>query len=68
MQHYRQHEFWVELGEYAGGGQSGAWCSGTDRQFVTTVQAPSPSVAENMIMAQYGGPDRCRVSFRGYKD
>lgn len=68
MQNYRGHKFWVELGEYAGGGTNGAWTSNTSRQFYQVVQAPSPSIAESMIMGQYGGPERCRVSFQGYQD
>ena len=66
--YYRGHKFWVELGQYAGGGTSGGWQSSSDRCFHQVVQAPNSVVAESMIMGQYGGPERCRIIFQGYED
>lgn len=55
----------VECGEYSMGGTDGAWMSSTDRQFYTTVNAQYPSMAVTIAEAQYGGPERCRVTFLG---
>jgi len=61
----RQYKIRVEIGEYAGGGTDGAWMSSTDRQFYTVVTAQYPSDATRIAEAQYGGQERCRITFLG---
>jgi hypothetical protein len=57
----KPYRVWVELGEY----QGSSWCSSTDKQFETIVNAWYPQKAVEIAEAQYGGPNRCRVNYRG---
>ena len=61
----RSFKFYVEIGHYAGGGTNGAFMSSTSQQFEVVVQAKFSQDAERMVKAQYGYPERCRVSYRG---
>ena len=62
MQSYRVY---VEVGSYAGEGTSGAFQTESLRQFETVVNAQTSSDAVRIAEAQYGGQERCRVTFRG---
>lgn len=66
----KSYRVYVEIGEYYGGydpmmGGQGAWTSNTSQQFETIVQATDPSTATRMAQAQFGGPARCHVVYRG---
>ena len=37
----------------------------TDQQFETVVACRNPDEGRRMVEAQYGGPRRCRVTWRG---
>jgi hypothetical protein len=58
-----QHKFRIEVGEYIGG--SGAWTSSTDKVFDTVIACRSINDGRRMLEAQWGGPDRARVSWMG---
>jgi len=62
MQSYRVY---VEVGFYHGGGTSGAFQTESLRQFETVVNAQTSGDAVRIAEAQYGGQERCRVTFRG---
>ena len=62
MQSYRVY---VEVGSYAGEGTSGAFQTESLSQFETVVNAQSSGDAVRIAEAQYGGQERCRVTFRG---
>jgi len=59
------HRVFIEVGYYAGGGTDGAFISETINHFETTVNANSSGDAVRIAMAQFGGQDRCRVTYRG---
>ncbi len=59
-----RHKFWVEVGEYFNG-NSGSWTTNSSNQFETIVECRNPNEGERMVQAQYGGPQRCRVNWRG---
>lgn len=59
------HRVFVEVGYYAGGGTNGAFISETNNHFETTIQASDNGMAIRMVMAQFGGQERCRVTYRG---
>jgi hypothetical protein len=59
MQTFRVY---VELGYYLGG--NGAWMSSTRDQFETTITAQHWAEAEKIALAQYGGPEKCKVRVR----
>ena len=54
----------ITIGRYAGGGTSGAFLSESSGQFDTVVKARTESDAMRVAQAQYGGQERCRVTFR----
>jgi hypothetical protein len=62
MQSYRVY---VEVGSYTSEGTSGAFQTESFRQFETVVNAQSSGDAVRIAEAQYGGSERCRVTFRG---
>jgi hypothetical protein len=62
MQSYRVY---VEVGSYTSEGTSGAFLTESLRQFETVVNAQSSGDAVRIAEAQYGGPERCRITFRG---
>ena len=59
------HRVYVEVGYYAGGSTSGAFITESLNQFETTVTANSSGDAVRIAQAQFGGQDRCRVTYRG---
>jgi hypothetical protein len=59
------HRVYVEVGYYAGGGTDGAFMTESLNQFETTVSANSSGDAVRIAMAQFGGQERCRVTYRG---
>lgn len=61
----KQYRVYVECGYYYGGGTDGAWCSSTDQMFETIVSAAWPQKAVEIAQAQFGGPTKCHVTFRG---
>lgn len=61
----KRYKIRVEVGAYVGGGTNGAWESSTDKVFYTEVAARFPNDAVAMCEAQYGGQERCRVTFLG---
>jgi hypothetical protein len=61
----KRYKVRIEVGEYYGGGTNGAWTSSTDKVFYTEVMARWPQDAVNMCEAQYGGQERCRVTYLG---
>ena len=58
-----RHKFYIEIGERYNG--TGAWTTNTQNQFETVVECRNANEGERMVQAQYGGPDRCRVIWRG---
>ena len=58
-----QFKFRIEIGEYMGG--SGAWMSSTDKMFETVNSARNSDEAKRMLEAQFGGPERVRVTYLG---
>jgi hypothetical protein len=62
MQSYRVY---VEVGSYTSGGTSGAFQTESLRQFETVVNAQTSGDAVRIAESQYGGPERCRITFRG---
>ena len=61
----KRYKVRIEVGEYCGGGTNGAWMSSTDKVFYTEVMARFPNDAVAMCEAQYGGQERCRVTYLG---
>ena len=59
------HRVYVEVGQYMGEGTSGAFVTESLQQFETTVTANSSGDAVRIAMAQFGGQERCRVTYRG---
>jgi hypothetical protein len=59
------HRVYVEVGSYMGEGTSGAFITESLSQFETTITANSSGDAVRIAMAQYGGQERCRVTYRG---
>jgi hypothetical protein len=59
------HRVYVEVGHYMGEGTSGAFVTESLQQFETTVTANSSGDAVRIAMAQFGGQERCRVTYRG---
>ena len=56
-----QHKFRVEVGEYIGG----TWYTSTSQQFDTVIFCNNPNDGLRMLEAQWGGPDKARVSYMG---
>jgi len=59
------YRVYVEVGFYHGGGTSGSFQTESAQQFETIVQARNNGEAVRMAQAQFGGEERCRVTFRG---
>lgn len=59
----KRYKVRVEVGEYYNG--TGAWTSSSDKVFYTEVAARWPNDAVAMCEAQYGGQERCRVTYLG---
>ena len=57
-----RHKFYVELIQMNGWG---SWTTNSQDQFETVVECRNPNEGERMLMAQYGGSERCRVNWRG---
>ena len=58
-----QFKFRIEVGEYVGG--SGAWVSSTDKIFETVNSGRNIDEAQRMLEAQFGGPERVRITYLG---
>jgi hypothetical protein len=58
-----RHKFYVEVGEYYNG--TGAWTTNSQNQWETVIECRNPNEGERMLVAQYGGPNRVRVNWRG---
>jgi hypothetical protein len=54
---------YVELGHHIGG-PDGAWESSTSQQFETQINADNWVQAEKIALAQFGGPENCKVRVR----
>lgn len=59
-----RHRFWVELIERPYG-PNGAVVGNTRDQFETVVECRWANEGQRIVESQFGGPDRCRVSWRG---
>jgi predicted metal-dependent peptidase len=63
---FEEGQFAVQdLKPRGGGGTDGAFITESLNQFETTVTANSSGDAVRIAMAQYGGQERCRVTYRG---
>jgi len=58
-----RHKFIIEVGEYYNG--NGAWMTDTNKRFETVVECQNSNQGTNMLLAQYGGQDRCRITWAG---
>ena len=61
----KPYRVYVECGYFYGGGTNGGWCSSTDQMFETIINARSPNMAVEIARAQFGGPEKCYVTYRG---
>lgn len=59
----QNHKFYIEV-LFRDEGSSMTYTR-TNQQFETVVACRSPDEGRRMVEAQYGGPDRCRVTWRG---
>jgi hypothetical protein len=57
----RSFKIHVQVGEY----QKGIWRSDTSGSFDVIIQCQYSQQAEKIAQAQFGGKERCKVSFRG---
>jgi hypothetical protein len=66
----KKFKFHVQCGEYSGGwssatGGKGTWSSSSSQSFDVIIESQYSTHAEKIALAQYGGPARCKVSYRG---
>jgi hypothetical protein len=66
----RKFKINVHCGEYSGGynsvqGGIGTWYTSSSQQFDVVIEAQYPQQAEKIAQAQFGGPARCKIYFRG---